>query len=95
VLLPAFVVAAKNRPLWLAAGIVFPLVWVVPTFRLAPPRSMWARGVYDEALLERAALRFGDRPRRDWSRALSTVVLALVLVFIVSRGFLLPLLQSA
>ena len=91
-LLP-FVVAAKSRGLWLAIGFAFPPLWLIPAFRLAQPESMWARGVYDDDLRDRAAARFAAEERRDISRVLMAIVLAVVTASMIVY-VLLPVLES-
>jgi hypothetical protein len=92
-LIPGVVAALKSRPVWFIAGVLFPPTWIVPALRLAPPRSMWARGVYDEALLRAAADRFGPKHQRDWSRVLAPLATLGLVVFVVA-GLLVPVLDA-
>jgi hypothetical protein len=92
-LIPCVVVALKSRPVWFIAGIAFPPIWIVPALRLAPPHSMWARGVYDDTLMRAAADRYGARNRRDWSRVLAPLA-TLGLVAFVVLGLLKPVLDT-
>jgi hypothetical protein len=92
-LIPGVVVALKSRPLWFIAGVLFPPIWIVPALRLAPPRSMWARGVYGDALLRAAGDRFGPKHQRDWSRVLAPLATLGLVVFVVA-GLLVPVLDA-
>jgi hypothetical protein len=92
-LIPGVVVALKSRPAWFIAGVLFPPIWIVPALRLAPPSSMWARGVYDDALLRAAGDRFGPKHQRDWSRVLAPLA-SLGLVAFVVVGLLVPVLDA-
>ncbi len=60
VLLPGLVTALKGQWLLLAAGLlVGGLVWLIVAFRLAGPKSFWARRVYDEDKLRSSEAGYG------------------------------------
>lgn len=66
----AFVAAAKGRILLAVIGVFIPVVALVAAWRLAHPRSPWARRRYDALKRERAERRFdaSRRHARLWSR---------------------------
>jgi hypothetical protein len=64
-LFPIVVTALKGKWGLVLLGFLITIPWFIGAVRLAKPGSWWARKLYDERQLERANIRFDQRPRGE------------------------------